>query len=1137
MKRRLNRLLTLLMVMMMTTSVAMAQEEEQHVPLNLKVTITTDEAGTLFVKIQEQIEELGELYDVGELTVNGPLNIDDYNVIRNQLTNLTMLDLGNTTIEDHWNLSLSDLALLQKVVLPQGLTAWDSWAGLTNCVSLTEVVLPPNLTNIGDNCFCGCTKLASINIPQTVTTIGSSAFSGCALTSIDLPSGVKTIGSNAFTSCPLTSINLPNSITSIGGQAFFWCDKLTSISLPDGISEIEIELCKDCSSLAQVKLPSSLTTIKEGAFAGTAITTFTLPAGATIEGKNAFANCDTLQSFYFPDGLKTSKEIGIGTFAGCRQLKEVRLPQDLTEIPYNFFEGTAISELNLPESVTAIRSHAFAGNTGLKDVTIPNTVKVIEMSAFEESSVEQLIWSSSAATVPFSAFANCKKLRSVSLPETVTLIDGMAFMYCESLKNIYLPEGITTIGGSAFNNTPLETVNIPSTVKVIENNAFISNKFTHIDFPDGLTYIGDCAFENVPLAELTLPSQLKVIGSRAFYNGRYSRVVVPEGVVSLGEKPFLCPTVKYIDLPSTILVSNGLILGDSWDAMACDSIIMRAAVPPFCTNYFVYHDWWVDTPSCTVYVPEASMQLYQASSNFNNPHTTLLPIDGYTAPAVLNITGMTTLNNGYPLLEQKVDVNFFDSYLHREELNGICSNDHPRLVNYSNNLNMGTVNMTCDPKDIRGWTQYTWPVFLNKGTATADLIDLKWMTDEILYFTPSFNLYYSDIEPEVAGAPFAIFSYDATARAVGNLDGSWVRLRAGDMLQAGQGYLLMAAKMHDGTYDYFENPNMRYFYIHQRSHQGGNNYFLANSDITLPVTHAAGEFVHNKNWNLLGQPYPAFFDIRGIDYDGPILLHTGGYGGWWEAYSPLDDEVVLTPMQTFFVQVPDGINSISLSADRRQLGNEFVKEEENNSRRALRRADHNAHRIVFNATLSRSSDDSSASEQTVRTRFVLNPEATLRYDIGHDAPAMAVDSIPQFYTLANGVAYAINERPLDDGLIRLGMHLPKAGSYQMSLALKTGTLYSSIAEDVWLVDNETNTRTLLLHADGTPAEPYTFEVAEPTTLSSRFLIAIGNADPTAITDIDEAQPQRMDGLFNLAGQRISAPQRGIYINNGKKVLK
>ena len=116
---RLSRLLLTLVVCIMTTGVAVAQEEEQHVPLNLKVAVTTDEAGTLFVKIQEQIEELGELYDVGELTVTGPLNVDDYNVIRNQLINITMLDLSATTAENGEDIWLGNWeSKLRRCLLP-----------------------------------------------------------------------------------------------------------------------------------------------------------------------------------------------------------------------------------------------------------------------------------------------------------------------------------------------------------------------------------------------------------------------------------------------------------------------------------------------------------------------------------------------------------------------------------------------------------------------------------------------------------------------------------------------------------------------------------------------------------------------------------------------------------------------------------------------------------------------------------------------------------------------------------------------------------------------------------------------------------------------------------------------------------
>ena len=168
---RLSRLLLTLVVYIMTTGVAVAQEEEQHVPLNLKVAVTTDKAGTLFVKIQEQIEELGELYDVGELTVNGPLNVDDYNVIRNQLINITMLDLSATTAENGEDIWLGNWeSKLRRCLLPRTVTTIGDRC-FENCDSLRSVVLPEALTAIPYSCFYSCTHLESIDIPATVTMI------------------------------------------------------------------------------------------------------------------------------------------------------------------------------------------------------------------------------------------------------------------------------------------------------------------------------------------------------------------------------------------------------------------------------------------------------------------------------------------------------------------------------------------------------------------------------------------------------------------------------------------------------------------------------------------------------------------------------------------------------------------------------------------------------------------------------------------------------------------------------------------------------------------------------------------------------------------------------------------------------
>ena len=50
------------------------------------------------------------------------------------------------------------------------------------------------------------------------------------------------------------------------------------------------------------------------------------------------------------------------------------------------------------------------------------------------------------------------------------------------------------------------------------------------------------------------------------------------------------------------------------------------------------------------------------------------------------------------------------------------------------------------------------------------------------------------------------------------------------------------------------------------------------------------------------------------------------------------------------------------------------------------------------------------------------------------------------------------------------------------------------------------------------------------------LYYLGTAAPTAIEDINEAEEVAVKGIYNLAGQKLSAPQKGINIINGKKVL-
>jgi len=80
------------------------------------------------------------------------------------------------------------------------------------CDSLTDVVLPKHLREIGRAAFVDCRQLKTINIPDSVTHIGDCAFSNCRqLATVRLPQNFQlNIDNHAFSECPsLFQVQLP----------------------------------------------------------------------------------------------------------------------------------------------------------------------------------------------------------------------------------------------------------------------------------------------------------------------------------------------------------------------------------------------------------------------------------------------------------------------------------------------------------------------------------------------------------------------------------------------------------------------------------------------------------------------------------------------------------------------------------------------------------------------------------------------------------------------------------------------------------------------------------------------------------------------------------------------------------------
>lgn len=266
--------------------------------------------GTLSSYIsREQYDDVEKLIFVGNARDN------DFAFIRDNLRNLTHLDLSGLTNTIIPNKAFSD----NNVGMPL----------------LKRVILPPQLTTINQYAFAYCTKLKDISIPETVTNIYHYAFANCeSLETITLPRNIRGISDFAFSGSGIKSISIPNSLTTISQGLFKNCKQLESVSLGNGVETIGID-----------------------AFMASGLKTVVVPASVTYIYRNAFYQCESLNTAILPEGLSN---IESAIFAYCYSLTNVNIPVSLTTINNNMFrECRSLKTITIPSSITKIDYNAF----------------------------------------------------------------------------------------------------------------------------------------------------------------------------------------------------------------------------------------------------------------------------------------------------------------------------------------------------------------------------------------------------------------------------------------------------------------------------------------------------------------------------------------------------------------------------------------------------------------------------------------------------------------------------------------------------------------------------------------------------------------------------------------------------------
>lgn len=604
---------------------------------------------------------------------------------------------------------------IYQIKIPDSVTTLGAGA-FNDCQRLMGIEIGSAVQNIGEGTFSYCTNLQVVHIGRSVQSIGNEAFAYCSnLQKISIGRSVKTLGDYVFLECNKVNsvinltdldlsgyfpagcyyVNVPNgsldgdfifTVTDeaktlvkylgtfysytlpsncegdnyiIGSDVFQNNTNIVNMIIPEGVSGIEDNAFNGCSNISSITIPGSMRSIGNDAFNGCSalsqvnISDISAWCGIEFEHENSnplyyaekmYLNGNLLTELVIPDDVTAIKNYA---FYNCKSLTSVEVPNSVKSIgDYAFSYSTSLTNIEIGNNVTSIGDYAFYNCTALENINIPNSVKSIGANAFYECAKIENIEIAGVESIGNRAFRGCTALKSIEIPDGVTSIGEGVFSYCKGLTAIKLPGTLKSIGRDAFNQClVLGNIEIPNNVTSIGSYAFqYCNGFTSIVIPNSVTSLGDRAFQNCSnLTEVSISNNLTIIPENAFYGcTALVNVTIPNSVETIRQSAFeLCSNLRSVTIGSGVEYIGQYAFSNCYNLV---EVISLARTAPRLNNAFAF-----TSENKTLYYIYEYRDYYINDSDWKNCFARMEAIPPTGIPITINQYGSGTFCSDYAL--------------------------------------------------------------------------------------------------------------------------------------------------------------------------------------------------------------------------------------------------------------------------------------------------------------------------------------------------------------------------------------------------------------------------------------------------------------------------------------------------------